>query len=314
MERTTSAADSGIIIRALRDGEEVPVCELVRRSFDRYMGNEYSPEGVEEFFRYVNPIAMATRLRSDHFVLVAEEGSAIIGMIEFRKCEHISWMFVDPGSIGRGVARLLFDEAMRIVRKDNPTVTTITAHASRFAVPMYRSLGFAIAGKESTFNGVIFVPMAMDIGTLHSEERLKSAGTIHTARVVSHSPEKVFAAFSDAATLASWWGPDGFTNAFELFEFRVGGVWKFDMIGPDGRRYPNESIFTVIEPPKRLTIHHVVPPRFTLAVELAPFDVGTRIDWIQTFEDASVAAAIEHIVVPANEQNLDRLSAVLGRR
>ena len=29
----------------------------------------------------------------------------------------------------------------------------------------------------------------------------------------------VFAAFSEANRLAAWWGPDGFTNTFEQFEF-----------------------------------------------------------------------------------------------
>jgi hypothetical protein len=50
---------------------------------------------------------------------------------------------------------------------------------------------------------------------------------------------------------------------------------------------------------------------FTLAIELKPVEGGTRPDWIQTFKDPAVAAALEHVVVPANEQNLDRLGAAL---
>jgi len=49
----------------------------------------------------------------------------------------------------------------------------------------------------------------------------------------------------------------------------------------------------------------------SLAIELKPVGGGTRFDWMQTFEDPAVAAALEHIVVPANEQNLDRLGAAL---
>ncbi len=39
-----------------------------------------------------------------------------------------------------------------------------------------------------------------------------------------------------------------------------------------------------------------------------PFAEGTTVSWAQTFDSADVASRIEHIVVPANEQNLDRLS------
>ncbi|WP_197970757.1 hypothetical protein [Denitratisoma oestradiolicum] len=40
---------------------------------------------------------------------------------------------------------------------------------------------------------------------------------------------------------------------------------------------------------------------------LSPFLALVR--WEQAFADASVASAVRPIVVPANEQNLDRLSA-----
>jgi len=47
---------------------------------------------------------------------------------------------------------------------------------------------------------------------------------------------------------------------------------------------------------------------------LAPSPGGTTVTWAQTFENAGVARRIEHIVVPSNEQNLDRLSSeVLGK-
>jgi hypothetical protein len=35
--------------------------------------------------------------------------------------------------------------------------------------------------------------------------------------------------------------------------------------------------------------------------------------WHATFESAEVLAAIKHIVIPANEQNFDRLEAVLAK-
>ena len=102
-------------------------------------------------------------------------------------------------------------------------------------------------------------------------------------------------------------GPNGFTNTFETFEFRTGGEWNFTMHGPDGSNYPNQSIFQEIEPGKGIVIEHVCQPYFTLRVSLLPDATGTRILWVQEFEDPKVLAAIRHIVEPSNEQNLDRL-------
>lgn len=102
-------------------------------------------------------------------------------------------------------------------------------------------------------------------------------------RVLSSSPREVFAAFEQPDQLARWWGPKGFTNTFERFEFEPGGQWVFVMHGPDGANYRNESIFR------------------------------TRLAWVQEFESPEAAAKLRALVGTANEQNLDRLEALLAR-
>jgi uncharacterized protein YndB with AHSA1/START domain len=136
--------------------------------------------------------------------------------------------------------------------------------------------------------------------------------TIATSRLLPHSPASVFAAFASREVLASWWGPAGFTNEFEIFEFRPGGAWRFVMLGPDGSRFQNDSVFTQVAPPFRIVIDHISAPRFVLTVELAGVPEGTLVQWTQVFSDPAVAAAIRHIAEPANEQNLDRLCAALA--
>jgi len=133
-----------------------------------------------------------------------------------------------------------------------------------------------------------------------------------TSSTVPAPPAAVFAAFADPARLARWWGPDGFTNSFQTFEFRAGGRWTFVMHGPDGTDYANESQFLAIEPDARVVIRHVCAPLFTLAVELQATPAGTLVRWEQTFDDPQVAAAVRHIVEPANDQNLARLAAVVA--
>lgn len=137
--------------------------------------------------------------------------------------------------------------------------------------------------------------------------------TFSTSRTLPHAPAQVYAAFAAADVLASWWGPDGFSNSFEVFEFTAGGHWKFVMHGPDGKSYANESLFTILEPDATVVIRHVSPPQFTLTVRLAPVAGGTHLTWQQTFDSAETAQALRHIVVPANEQNLDRLAHTLAK-
>jgi len=135
----------------------------------------------------------------------------------------------------------------------------------------------------------------------------KQNATLQTERIILNSPDIVYAAFSDPVSLAQWWGPQGFTNSFETFEFWAGGRWEFVMHGPDGHNYPNRSVFRELVFGEKLVIEHVSAPRFTLSVTLAPVADGTRIQWLQQFEDPNVADAVRHIAEPGNEQNLDRL-------
>jgi uncharacterized protein YndB with AHSA1/START domain len=120
----------------------------------------------------------------------------------------------------------------------------------------------------------------------------------------------VFAAFEDAARLAVWWGPAGFTSTFNSFEFKPGGRWSFTMHGPDGRDYANAITIAELEPPERSVVHHTSGPRYLLTVTLeSTADGGTLVGWNQEFENPDVGRRLEPIVVPANEEVLDRLSA-----
>ena len=94
----------------------------------------------------------------------------------------------------------------------------------------------------------------------------------------------------------------GFSLAFFRFwGFEASGEWAPRSIIPAGTLAPSAVV-----------IHHVSPPRYVLRVTLATCEGGTAIGWAQEFEDGAVADRIRHIVEPANEQNLNRLQAVLA--
>lgn len=139
----------------------------------------------------------------------------------------------------------------------------------------------------------------------------ESKRELATSRLIEAPRERVFAALSDPARLARWWGPKGFRNTFQEFELRPGGRWVFVMHGPDGRDYPNESVFVEVKPPKRVVLRHVSSPRFEMTITFEDERGRTRVGWRQLFETAAERTRVARFAEVANEQNLDRLAAEL---
>jgi uncharacterized protein YndB with AHSA1/START domain len=138
--------------------------------------------------------------------------------------------------------------------------------------------------------------------------------SFNTSREIPATVEHVFAAISDPERLARWWGPAGFTNTFKVCEFKPGGLWSFIMHGPNGNNYPNENVFAEIESPRLVVIQHASEPKYRLTIMLTATAGGTVVSWAQVFENSEVASRLEPIVVPANEQNLERLSVEVSRK
>lgn len=134
---------------------------------------------------------------------------------------------------------------------------------------------------------------------------------LSTSRLIHAPRERVFAAFGDPTLLARWWGPEGFTNTFETFDLRPGGRWRFVMHGPDGKDYENESVFVSVDPPERVVFLHVSGHRFEMTITFERRGEETVVGWRQVFETAAERDRVATYAVAANEQNLDRLEAVV---
>ena len=134
-------------------------------------------------------------------------------------------------------------------------------------------------------------------------------------RVLAAPRKLVFEAFTDPRRLERWWGPEGFTSRFEAFDPRPGGAWRLVMRGPDGAEYPNEWEFVEIARPDRIVLRHLRPMHaFLLTVTLAPRGGSTALTWRMRLESAAEVAALGSVIAAANEQNLDRLEALLAAR
>jgi uncharacterized protein YndB with AHSA1/START domain len=136
--------------------------------------------------------------------------------------------------------------------------------------------------------------------------------TFTTSRALDARPEAVFKAITDPETIANWWGPFGFSNVIEEFDFTPGGNWRHDMIGPDGAVYPNHSVFEEISPERIVIRHLATVHEFVLEILLDPVGNQTRITWNQTFMTAAEYEKCEAYIPRCNEEVLDRLELELA--
>ena len=133
------------------------------------------------------------------------------------------------------------------------------------------------------------------------------------SRLIDAPRDRVFKAIMDPARLTKWWGPDGFTSTFEVFEPRPGGAWRFVLHGPDGTDYPNHNVFAEIVEAERVVIEHLSETHhFVLTITLEAQGGRTLVGWRQLFDTAAEKQRVADFVTPANEQNLDRLAAVVA--
>ena len=129
------------------------------------------------------------------------------------------------------------------------------------------------------------------------------------SRLIDAPRERVYRAFAEPEHLARWWGPDGFTSTFEIFDLQPGGRWRFVMHGPDGTNYKNESVFAEVVPSERVVVEHLSEGHhFFLTITFTTQGEKTLVGWRQVFDDAEHRDSIATFVTEANEQNLTRLA------
>ena len=141
-----------------------------------------------------------------------------------------------------------------------------------------------------------------------------SESEIVTTRLFNYSRNLVYKAWTDPQHLREWWGPKGFTNTFEIFDFQVGGKWKFMMHGPEQGHYPNECVFQVIREPELIVWDRQSKPIFQVEVSFEEIsDNKTKVIFKQKFKTVEECDKLRKYVPEKNEENMDRLEAELAK-
>jgi uncharacterized protein YndB with AHSA1/START domain len=136
-------------------------------------------------------------------------------------------------------------------------------------------------------------------------------------RVFDAPRERVFAAFTDPALIARWWGPHGTKTTVELMDVRPGGRWRFVIRNDsDGRKNGFGGTYREVSGPERIvqtfewdgTPGHVVVETVTFEDLGERTKVRTRSLFHTTEErDGMVASGMERGLT----ESYERLTGVL---
>lgn len=140
---------------------------------------------------------------------------------------------------------------------------------------------------------------------------------IISSRLFPYPRKAIFNAFADPAQLARWWGPAGFSNTIHEFNFTPRGKWLATMHAPDGTHHHHERRFVDIAPDSSITYDHIAPPEnpahaFRMIISFTDRPPQTHLIWHIVFESSTECARVKPFILPANEQNFDRLAAHLA--
>ena len=108
-----------------------------------------------------------------------------------------------------------------------------------------------------------------------------------TAMIFRSPIEKVWEAWAKPEHIAKWWGPEGFTSTILKMDLEKNGEWLLTMHGPDGKRYPNKSVYREIVPDKKIVFQHF-NPHYLATIEFEKMGNETQMEWAMQFETSEL--------------------------
>src|SRR5262245_43708145 len=128
-------------------------------SFQSELTDDPGGAGAEGFLGSVSVEAEREYLASERYrYILAYSDSQLVGFIAIRDGSHLFHLFVERSYQRQGVARCLWEWALRELCAPNSD-GAFTVNSSLSAVPVYQAFGFVPAGSLQSAHGISFLPM-----------------------------------------------------------------------------------------------------------------------------------------------------------
>jgi len=125
-----------------------------------------------------------------------------------------------------------------------------------------------------------------------------AAKKIHVVREFNAPVEKVWGAFTEPDLLVKWIAPKPWTAEFKTWDFTIGGIWLYAMVGTEGQKHWVYAEFTAIETGSAFSTTGMFcdgegnpvldAPKSYRDTEFSSIDGNrTEVDTVITFEDES---------------------------
>lgn len=146
-------------VRKISREEFIQSLKLAERVFMEFEADEYPEEGVKSFIDFLYCDETEQRFICENLIIWgAFDGNTQIGTFAIRDKSHISLVFVDKNYHRKGVATLMWKEALAYISA-NKTINEITVNSSPYGLPFYKNIGFFEVSTEQISDGIRYIPM-----------------------------------------------------------------------------------------------------------------------------------------------------------
>jgi len=146
-----------------------------------------------------------------------------------------------------------------------------------------------------------------------------NSNEIKITRVYDAPVKLVWDAWTDPEKVKKWWGPRGFTLTHKSKDLRAGGHWSYTMHGPDGKDWPNKTVYYEVIPFQKLVYDHGgnddQPPMFRVTALFSEVQGNkTKLEMTMAFPSAEIARESRKFIKQASgDSTWDRLAEYLEK-
>lgn len=149
-----------MLIRKSTIDDSEGISNLVYGLSEKYIAHEFTLEGSKALLSSMKPNEIKKYIQSGFRYHVAVISGQIVGVVGVRDNSHLYHLFVAEEYQRQGIATKLWQFALEACLSNGNT-GIFTVNSSKYALPVYKKLGFVTQSEPEERNGVVSIPMKL---------------------------------------------------------------------------------------------------------------------------------------------------------